>query len=357
MSDYDDLYGAFTLLEERAPTTCDVPPRAQDARRRLRHLMPLAAVAAVATVAVAVPLIATSVGHDKSASGPPAKLPANCYLTVEPLTLPWGIIAPDPTQLPVACGQVTRYEPGAFDPSSVDGAKPITVAGKDGVYGTLPALATGSAARTGRTVLPSAGASATATPDAGPVPSVAWQLGSGRWAVAQGTKPDLQTQRMEIAIATAVDSRLTLSGAAVNPPGLSKDMPYWLGYIPQAAHEEWGCGRADDSKVSLGGWDFVSVVTYQSHDHRTSLTTQIYGPGASPDPAPQPPSGSVPIQVQGHTVYVGTHTIDATVGAYSIRITYAGPAVTHGELLRTAQGLRFPADIANRATWFNCSDT
>jgi hypothetical protein len=57
MSFDDDLRGAFTMLEERAPTTCDLPHIGQDApRHRFRFALPLAAVAAVAAVAVAVPL-------------------------------------------------------------------------------------------------------------------------------------------------------------------------------------------------------------------------------------------------------------------------------------------------------------
>ena len=72
MSDYDDLYGAFTLLEERAPITCDVPPRAQDARRRLRRLMPLAAVAAVAAVAVTVALVIRYTGSESPTRTAPA---------------------------------------------------------------------------------------------------------------------------------------------------------------------------------------------------------------------------------------------------------------------------------------------
>jgi len=43
MSDYDDLYGAFTLLEERAPITCDVAAPRSGRAPRLRRLMPLAA--------------------------------------------------------------------------------------------------------------------------------------------------------------------------------------------------------------------------------------------------------------------------------------------------------------------------
>ncbi|HZE48470.1 MAG TPA: hypothetical protein VE074_02850 [Jatrophihabitantaceae bacterium] len=136
-------------------------------------------------------------------------------------------------------------------------------------------------------------------------------------------------------------------------------MAYSFGFLPSIVCSEWGINPTTMSPVYDkagdvgGGVGPILRANYRSLDHRTTLTTEIYGPNALPGHAPAPPAGSSPVSVEGHPAYVGSSTIDVTVGPYTFQIVYSGPAATHDDLLHIAQALHFPDNISNRTTWFD----
>jgi hypothetical protein len=132
---------------------------------------------------------------------------------------------------------------------------------------------------------------------------------------------------------------------------------YRFGFLPHLLCGDWGINPTTiaavyDKAHDAGVGSTLLRADYRSGDHRTTLTTEIYGPHALPGRPPSPPAGSTPVQVDGQRAYVGANTIDVTVGPYTFHITYSGPAANSADLLRIAQGIRLPSDIADRKTWF-----
>src|SRR5882757_927054 len=272
-----------------------------------RNLPVVGAIAAAAAVAAAVPLIVTQSGSgqaDPASSArptPPRPYPSRNISLLEIRTGD-GVV---PT-----CAKVTVFDQGTFDPSRIGDAIPVTVAGKPGLFGN-----------------------ASISMCDAPAPSIAWQIEPGRWAVLQAALPVARTKDVELQIANAATAA-ALSAAKNRPAGsqTAHKMAYSFGFLPSIVCSEWGINPTTMSPVYDkagdvgGGVGPILRANYRSLDHRTTLTTKIYGPDALSGQPPTPPAGSSPVSVEGHPAYVGSSTIDVTVGPYTFQIVYSGLA-------------------------------
>ena len=238
-----------------------------------------------------------------------------------------------------------RLKVGAAGDTRPDaGANPVTVSinGHLGLFGTAPPI--------------------DAHDQAASVASVIWQVVPTRWVVLQGGSLTNQTRPAELALAELIDGigASSILSRPLDSPSEKPRFPYALTFIPQPVRAEWGTTGADITGPAFDGIDIgvgsVNVADYRSEDHRTMLTTQLWGPGGLPGVPPQSAATSTPVVVRGSVAHVGVSTIDLVTGAYHLRLRYTGPRTTRNDLLRIARGIRLPAHIENQATWFRAAD-
>jgi hypothetical protein len=341
-----DIRDALNAKADEAARSVDLPRAAP--RPVLRRDLPIAgAVVAAAAVAIAVPLAVVHTGSGKEAASPPATTPTGHPDDMVEVRLADGTSffsvgdysppCPDGRRQPTPpCAHASIYAEGTFRASDVADAVPVTVGGRPALFGRVALYC------------------------APPTPSVAYEQTSGQWVVLQGTSPALQTKDAELQIAKATMSEL--AGHFDSPPGpagpTDHKVSYRFGYLPSTVCGDWGINPTTmrvvfDNASDIGVGPYVLRADYRSEDHRTTLITQIYGPNALPGQPPTPPSGSTPVQVAGHVAHVGANTIDVTVGPYTFHVTYSGPAARPHDLLRIAQSMQFPSNIADPSTWFS----
>ena len=351
----NDIRDALFAKAGEAATGLSEPARRPvSARHPLRRNLPVVgAIAAAAAVAAAVPLVVAQSGGGKSdpassARPTPVRPAPSRNISLLQIRIgrgdsstlgDFGSACPVKPGAPVpTCAKVTVFDEGAFGPSRLADATPIAVAGKPGLFGNAQISICGV-----------------------PAPSIAWQIEPGRWAVLQAALPSAQTKDMALQIAKAADAAvLSAANHQMAPPGsqTAHKMAYSFGFLPRVVCSEWGVNpttmvRVYDKAADIGVGSTLLRANYRSPDHRTTLTTEIYGPDALPGQPPTPPAGTSPVSADGHPAYVGSSTIDVTVGPYTFHIVYSGPAATHADLLHVAQSLYFPDNISNRATWFD----
>jgi hypothetical protein len=401
MSTRDDLYGAFALLEERAPTVCEVPMRAPSLTRRIA--LPAAAAATVTAVAVGVPVAlrhepahrssspaaSTAAPHrpvSQSAafgSGIPAPVPGaatelRLAFTVNPvpgftvrgdevtrtyqhatINAQQGVVRADGSH----GGELYVFYRNGYVPEDALGGRRVDVNGRPGYLGNAyPPYADGShddVAGDGHV----------------PVNSIAWQYAPNSWALLT-----LDTVKGK----SSSDADLLTLASALRPARQELTMPFRLTYLPAgltadgAEHSDESLfpneiGLRDDRAGAPGTETKLSPPGYDGPAMTVSVFKTVTSPDkpfphCSVDAGAEPPNDQVvPFDVPGGGVGC-TYYRHGAVTAISLRqggngsyaMTIAVDRDHYGrysqaQLRKIIDGMRFALDIDDASTWFDAT--
>lgn len=404
MSTRDDLYGAFALLEQRAPTSCEVPMRAPSLTRRVA--LPAAAAATVTAVAVGVPVaLRHQTAHRSSTPAASTHASAPSHRPA-PRTVGFaaGIPAPAPgapTDLRLAFtvdpvpgftvrgDEVTRtyqhatinaqhgvvradgsdggelyvfYRDGYVPADALDG-RPVTVNGRPGYLGNaVPPYPDGSH-------------DAPTSPGAGPVDSIAWQYAPHSWAL-------LRLDTFMRKSSPAAD--LLKLASALRPGRQEVTVPFRLTRLPAGLTAD-GAEHSDDSrfpnvigladgrtgapgtetKLSPPGYDGPAITV--SVFKNVTLPDKPF-PRCSVDDGNEPPDDqAVPFDVPGggagctyyrHGAVTWIALRKGGNGSYGMTVqvdrNHYG-RYTDTQLRQIIDGMQFAPEIDDPGTWFDAT--
>jgi hypothetical protein len=262
MPTQDDLYGAFALLEARAPVSCDIPLPVPARTRLHRFVLPAAAAATVTAVAVGVPAaLSHSPAHRSGTLTPPTHTSAPATTpSSRPAGFTQGIPAPTgatrlrlsftvdqtagyvvrgdevnrtyqhATIYPVGAtsGDLYLFYRGGYVPSDALHGRRVDVNGRPGYLGTAyPPYSDGT----------HDDAAGTPSDDAVPLASITWQYAPRSWALLS-----LDTAQRA---STRLDDQLLKLARAVRPGRQELAVPFRLRYLPPGLTAD-GAIQADD---------------------------------------------------------------------------------------------------------------
>ncbi|MGX7681691.1 hypothetical protein ACSMXN_22630 [Jatrophihabitans sp. DSM 45814] len=228
------------------------------------------------------------------------------------------------------CGSALRYRPNTLDVSKVMSGSRVMVNGHNGYSLRLAYLPDAIDAPT-------------------PVPTVAWEYGSGYWAVVQTDKKMTPAATLALARANAAQIEDPGNNPVSTKVAPASPVPVNFGYRPKVL-TELASGQLLPKPI---GTPILFVTNYSSTDKKTTLKTDLYGPNAETGPPPAVPTAHTDITIQGHVIQVGDHTIDAVIGKYAIHISYSGPDALPSDTLKIAKAMTLPTNMDDPKTWFD----
>jgi hypothetical protein len=235
---------------------------------------------------------------------------------------------------------VTVYAAGAFQPSKIKHAQPVTVGQIHGLFGEVPVTVS----------VPSK--------HVVPTPTLAWQLSSGRWATVSGWWPsELAAHHLQLDPLTEAKRIAAAFDTSVSRPFL---VPFRVGYLPSGL-ERTG-GQSAPPPIAFGiTWH--SFLNFRSAAGGSGLVDF----GAWPNRGTRLPSGT--FDLGGHPALIHTvKTVDATQHPNKTNETLnldiyfgqtlviiATKGVSRDELIKIGRSVSVASNVNDPSTWFDAS--
>ena len=235
---------------------------------------------------------------------------------------------------------VTVYADGAFRPSTIEHAQPVTVGQIHGLFGevlvTVPVPSTHVV----------------------PTPTLAWQLSSGRWATVSGWWPsELAAHHLQLDPLTEAKRIAAAFDTSVSRPFL---VPFRVGYLPKSLER---AGGQSFLPPTAHGITWYSLVNFQAAAGGSGLVHFA----AWPNRGTRLPSGT--FDLGGHPALIHTaKTVDATqhpnktsetlnLSIYfgQTLVIIATKGVSQNELIKIGRSVSVASNVKNPSTWFDAS--
>ncbi len=225
---------------------------------------------------------------------------------------------------------VTVYNEGAFQPSTIEHAQPVMVGQIHGLFGVV----------------------AVTIPDLSkhvvPTPTLAWQFSSGRWATVTGWWPsELALHHLQLDPLTEAKRIAVAFDTSVSRPLL---VPFRVGYLPSGL--ERVDGRSDPSPTTASAIPWRSVDVDFNTPRGGSMVNVVVG--ARPNRGTRLPSGT--FDLGGHPALIHTDKwmdLDIYFGQTVVTIDTLG--VSRDELIKIGRSVSVASNVNDRSTWFDAT--
>jgi hypothetical protein len=233
-------------------------------------------------------------------------------------------------------GDVTVYTKGAFDPSTIQNAQPVTIGRIHALFGTVMV-----------TLGPPVG------PKVVPTPTLAWQLDSGRWIAITGWWPsELALHHLHLDALTEAKKIAASIDTSVTRPFL---IPFRVGYLPSGLQRAGG-------QYSYPLDNHGVMVDFQAAGHASPWVR--FATGQVDDPRPTTlllnghPAGIQTTTELGdpkHPNKITNKTLDLVIYFDQSALTIQTKGVSRAELIKIGSSVSFASNINDTSTWFDAA--
>lgn len=230
-------------------------------------------------------------------------------------------------------GDVTVYNEGAFQPSTIGHAQPVTVGKIHGLFGEV--LVT--------------------VPDPSkhvvPTPTLAWQFSSGRWATVTGWWPSEQAlHHLRLDPLTEAKRIAAAFDTSVSRPLL---VPFRVGYLPSGLERTGGLegfGGQPAPPPTPRGIPWHGSIGFGA----TAGGSAVVDVGARPNQGTGLPPGT--FDLGGHPALIRPDkTLDLDIYFGQAVVTIITSGVSRDELIKIGRSISVASNVNDVSTWFDAT--